>query len=36
LEPLILAQDSANNMAKEAVKHGMITIVQDAILKAAL
>ncbi len=36
LEPLILAQDSANNMAREAVKHGMITIVQDAILKAAL
>jgi hypothetical protein len=23
-------------MAKEAIKHGMITIVQDAILKAAL
>ena len=36
LEPLILAQESANNMAKEAIKHGMITIVQDAILKAAL
>ena len=36
LEPLILAQDSANNMAKAAVKNGMITIVQDGILKAAL
>lgn len=36
LEPLILAQESSNNMAKEAVKHGMITIVQDGLLKAAL
>lgn len=36
LEPMILAQDSANNMAKEAVKHGMITIVQDAIIKSAM
>lgn len=36
LEPMILAEDSANNMAKQAVKHGMITIVQDGILKAAL
>lgn len=36
LEPLILAEDSANNMAKEAIKHGMITIVQDGILKAAM
>jgi hypothetical protein len=33
---MILAEDSANNMAREAMKHGMITIVQDAILKAAL
>jgi len=33
---MILAEDSANNMAKQAVKHGMITIVQDGILKAAL
>jgi len=33
---MILAEESANAMAKEAVKHGMITIVQDAILKAAL
>lgn len=36
LEPLILAEESSNNMAKEAVKHGMITIVQDGLLKAAL
>ena len=36
LEPMILAEDSANNMAKAAVKNGMITIVQDGILKAAL
>ncbi len=36
LEPMILAEESANNMAKEAVKHGMITIVQDGLLKAAL
>lgn len=36
LEPLILAQESSNNMAKEAIKHGMITIVQDGLLKAAL
>jgi hypothetical protein len=33
---MILAQESANNMAKIAIKNGMITIVQDAILKAAL
>ena len=36
LEPMILERESSNNMAKEAVKHGMITIVQDGILKAAL
>jgi len=36
LEPMILAEESANAMAKEAINHGMITIVQDAILKAAL
>jgi len=36
LEPMILAEDSANNMAKAAVQNGMITIVQDGILKAAL
>ena len=36
LEPMILWRESANNMKKEAVKHWMITIVQDWILKAAL
>lgn len=36
LEPLILAQESSNNMAKIAIQHGMITIVQDGLLKAAL
>ena len=36
LEPMILWRESANNMKNEAVKHGMITIVQDGILKAAL
>jgi len=33
---MILAAKSANEMKKEAVKNGMITIVQDALLKAAL
>lgn len=36
LEPMILAEESANAMAKEAVNNGMITIVQDGLLKAAL
>jgi len=36
LEPLILEKESANNMKKAAVKEWMITIVQDAILKAAI
>lgn len=36
LEPMILAQESSNEMAKEARKHWMISIVQDGILKAAL
>ncbi len=36
LEPMILAEESANSLAKAAIEHGMITIVQDAILKAAL
>ena len=36
LEPLILSGETANTMTKEAVKHGMITIVQDALLKSAL
>jgi len=33
---MILERQSANEMAKEAIKHGMITIVQDGIIKAAL
>lgn len=36
MEPLILERESSNNMAKEAEKNGMINIVQDGILKAAL
>lgn len=36
LEPMILEEASANAMAREAVKHGMVTIVQDGLLKAAL
>ncbi len=36
LEDMILRKDSANNMKINAVKHWMITIVQDALLKAAL
>lgn len=36
LEPMIMTQKTANEMNVEAVKHGMITIVQDAIIKAAL
>ena len=36
LEPMILSQESATSMTKAAVENGMITIVQDAILKAAL
>ena len=36
LEPMILEKESANEMAKVAIKHGMITIVQDWIIKAAL
>jgi type IV pilus assembly protein PilB len=36
LEPMMLNAESANAMAREAVKHGMVTIVQDGILKAAL
>lgn len=36
LEEMILRKDSANNMKDLAVKHWMVTIVQDAILKAAL
>lgn len=36
LEQLILDKESANNMKRKAVEHGMITIVQDALLKAAI
>lgn len=36
LEPMILEKKSANDMAKEAAKHGMISIVQDGIIKAAI
>jgi len=36
LEKMMLEEASANAMAKEAIKHGMITMVQDALLKAAL
>ncbi|MDQ7022935.1 MAG: GspE/PulE family protein [Candidatus Gracilibacteria bacterium] len=34
LEPMILAKVSANEMKAEAIKHGMITIVQDGLIKA--
>ena len=36
LEKMMLEEASASAMKKEAVKHGMITIIQDALLKAAL
>lgn len=36
LEQLILDKESANNMKKRAIEHGMITIVQDGLLKAAI
>ncbi len=36
MEPLILEKESANNMKKKAVENGMITIVQDGLLKAAI
>ena len=36
LEPMIMTQKTANEMNVEAIQHGMITIVQDAIIKAAL
>jgi len=36
LEPMILNKASANEMKQEAIKHWMITIVQDALLKALL
>lgn len=36
LEPLILNKESANAMRDIAIKHWMITIVQDALIKALL
>ena len=36
LEKMMLEEASANEMKKVAIEHGMITIVQDALLKAAL
>lgn len=36
LEPMILEKKSANEMLEETLKHWMITIVQDALIKATL
>ncbi|MDD3793381.1 MAG: GspE/PulE family protein [Candidatus Gracilibacteria bacterium] len=36
LEPMILNKDSANIMRDASIKNGMITIVQDALIKALL
>ncbi len=36
LEAMILEKRSANEMAEKAIEHWMITIVQDALIKAAL
>ncbi len=36
LEPMILEKESANIMKNEAVKNWMVTIVQDALIKAIL
>lgn len=36
LEPMIMNESTANEMNTEAMKHGMVTIVQDALIKAAL
>lgn len=36
LEPLILNKESANAMRDEAIKNGMVTIVQDALIKAIM
>jgi hypothetical protein len=33
---MILEKRSANEMKEEAIKHGMITIVQDGLIKAML
>lgn len=36
LEPMILEKASANEMQEEAIKHGMITVIQDALLKSLI
>jgi type IV pilus assembly protein PilB len=36
LEEMILGKASANEMAELAIKHWMITILQDALIKAAM
>jgi type IV pilus assembly protein PilB len=36
LEKMMLSEASANEMNKKAVEHGMVTIIQDALLKAAI
>lgn len=36
LEPMILEKKSANEMAEVAIEHGMLTIVQDGLIKAAM
>nr|MDD3720764.1 GspE/PulE family protein [Candidatus Gracilibacteria bacterium] len=36
MEEMILREASANEMTEEAKKHGMITILQDALIKSAL
>ncbi len=36
LEPMIMNESTANEMNTEAMKHWMVTIVQDALIKAAL
>lgn len=36
LEKMMLEEASANEMNKKAVEHGMVTIIQDALLKAAI
>ncbi len=36
LEPMILSKKSSNEMKEEAIKHWMITIVQDWLIKATL
>ncbi|ATU05813.1 hypothetical protein BKN14_05285 [Candidatus Gracilibacteria bacterium HOT-871] len=36
LEPLILKKEPAHRIQEEGIKHGMITIVQDALIKALM